>query len=143
MADFVGGLRKRVLFLSVLAIIQIPILWVFVRLWQEPGAVIGYALVQILMIVGYIVIAKRVFFAEQNYFVPGYILQSFGVIALSLVVAVVIELNAGRVGQYSSADLDSFVGLAAYVAAIAVAFVFVKGLRRRFLNLSIFEFTRS
>ena len=65
MADFVGGLRKRILFLSVLAIVQIPILWVFVKLWQEPGAVIGYALVQVLMIGGYIS-SRREFFSRRK-----------------------------------------------------------------------------
>ncbi len=37
MADFVGGLRQRIVFLSLLAIVQIPVLWVFVRCGKSEG----------------------------------------------------------------------------------------------------------
>jgi O-antigen/teichoic acid export membrane protein len=140
-SDFVGGLRKRILFLSTLTLAEIPLLWLFARSWAETGAVIGYALMQVLMIAGYILIARKALFADERYRLPGYIARSFGAIVISLVAAAALQQSL--VSERPTADFTFVVGLSAYAVLLAAVFIGFKELRQRFLSLSVFEFTRT
>jgi O-antigen/teichoic acid export membrane protein len=140
-SDFVGGLRKRILFLSTLTLAEIPLLWLFARSWAETGAVIGYTLMQVLMIAGYIVIARKALFADERYRLPGYIARSFGAIVISLVAAAALQQSL--VSERPTADFTFVLGLSAYAVLLAAVFIGFKELRQRFLSLSVFEFTRT
>jgi O-antigen/teichoic acid export membrane protein len=142
MSDFVGGLHNRIVFLGALALCEIPVLWLAVKLFGNPGAVFGYLAVQVVMVSGYIVIARRVFFGPAHYALPRYIVESFGVVAGALAVAWSLK-------RYTFAEVllpggyAAVAALVVYLGLISVAFFGLQSLRRRFLTPSLFEFTHS
>jgi O-antigen/teichoic acid export membrane protein len=140
MADFVGGLRRRTAFLSILAFAQIPLLWVAAEQWGDRGAVAAYALVNVVMICGYVAIAKKAFFGQEGYALPRYLVQAFAAIAVALGIAAVAKSKVGQAIPSSSAEMVTLLSVLSYVAVVCAAFVGMKGLRERFLTLSVFEF---
>jgi O-antigen/teichoic acid export membrane protein len=142
MSDFVGGLHNRLVFLGALALGEIPFLWAAASIYGDRGAVFGYLTVQVVMVVGYVLIAKRVFFGHARYTLPRYILESFGVVLAAL--AVSMELK-GRLGSEFTLPVGypGIVALVIYVVLIAVTFLSLRGLRERFLTPSLFEFTHN
>lgn len=143
MSDFVGGLRSRIVFLATLAVCQIPLLWGAITLYGETGGVLAYLAVQLLMVCGYVIIAKRVFFGEARYTVPPYITASFGVVLVALAVSAELGGHVSSESSLSTPGSSSIVALLIYVALISLAFFAVRPLRQRFLTLAVFEFTRS
>jgi len=141
MADFAGGLKDRVVFLWALALVQIPVLLVAVYAWSQRGGVSAYALVNVVMIYGYIVIAKRALLHEAPYSLPRYVVLSFIVIASSLAASLILKAGISWNGERTSLDLFFLIPVLAYVGAICAAFIGLKRLRARFLTLAVFEFT--
>ena len=139
MSDFVGAIKERVAFLAVLAIGQIPVLFAAAKLWHERGGITAYAAINIVMICGYIVIAKRAFFGTERYSLPPYIVQSFGVITVALMGSLAAKVNILS-STPSFLSLDFLVPLAAYIVLLCAAFAGLKRLRERFLTLAVFEF---
>jgi O-antigen/teichoic acid export membrane protein len=143
MSDFVGGVKRRMIFVGALAFGQIPFLWIAVRLWRESGAVIGYVAMNAVMIAGYIIIAKGVFFGKERYSPPPYILKSFAAVGFALLISIAIKSNVEHTPRELFPYVGSFSALAAYLALICVAFMGIAALRKRFMTSSVFEFTRS
>jgi O-antigen/teichoic acid export membrane protein len=142
MADFVGGLGDRVIFLSTLALVQLPVLWVAATYGGDFGAVVGYCAGNVIMLAGYLWISKNAFFGKHRYFPPAYIRKSFVVIGVCIAVTFIACRNVEQlVGDSSIAG--SFLGPLVYACLLAGAFVGVRELRERFLSLSVFEFTRT
>jgi hypothetical protein len=141
MGDFAGGLKDRVAFLSVVALAQIPVLLLAVYAWSQRGGVSAYALINVVMISGYIVIAKRALLHGVPYSLPRYVVHSFIVIALSLAASLILKASLSSNGARLSQDLVVVIPLVAYVGATSAAFIGLKGLRARFLTLAVFEFT--
>jgi len=141
MADFAGGLENRVVFLAVVALVQIPVLWVAVYAWSQSGGVSAYALINVVMIAGYIIIGKRALLHGTPYSLPRYVVQSFIVIALSLAVSLILKAGIGWNGARTSLDFIFLIPLLMYVGVTAAAFIGLRGLRARFLTLAVFEFT--
>jgi O-antigen/teichoic acid export membrane protein len=141
-SDFVGGIRPRMMFLTGLTIFQVPFLWIATLLWSERGGVAAYAIVNVAMIGGYIFIAKRVLLDGAGYLLPRYISVSLGAVALALVASMIVKANlTAAVPSYL--DFDVIIPMTAYLLALGAVFIGSKELRRRFLSLSVFEFTRS
>jgi O-antigen/teichoic acid export membrane protein len=142
MSDFVGGLHNRLVFLGAFTLVEIPILWGSAAMYGDRGAVFGYLAVQLIMVVGYVLIAKRVFFGQARYTLPRYILESFGVVLGALVVSMELKRQLGAELNLP-AGYPGIVALVIYLMLIAVTFFSLRGLRERFLTPSLFEFTHN
>jgi O-antigen/teichoic acid export membrane protein len=140
MSDFVGGLHRRLVFLGAFTLVEIPILWGSAAMYGDRGAVFGYLTVQVIMVVGYVLIAKRVFFGHARYALPRYILESFGIVLGALVVSMELKRQLGA-GLNLPAGYPGIVALVIFLILIAVSFFSLRGLRERFLTPSLFEFT--
>lgn len=141
MSDYVGGLRKRVAYLGVLAIIQIPVLWVGSVLYQDIGAIICYMLMQLLMIGGYIIIAKRAFFGLEKYVLPRHTLIAFCVtlVALMLTLWITPYIHLIKI-PLPSKNYESLGSLIFYLVMVFSMFMMIKTLRNKYINFSTFEF---
>ena len=139
MADFVGGLKRRMIFLGVLSVIQLPVLAWAATVWGDYGAVIGYSAGNLIMLIGYVWIGKRAFFGALHYFPPPYIKKSLLIVVSCVAVTAVATRNV-----YPSIEVlpsRSLFALSLYTCLLTMAFLAIRELRERFLNLSLFEFT--
>jgi O-antigen/teichoic acid export membrane protein len=66
-ADYVGGLRRRIVFLCSFSAVQLPVIWLGATLWGAVGATAVMVASYALMVAGYIVIARGVFFEGRSY----------------------------------------------------------------------------
>lgn len=141
MSDYVGGLRKRVVYLGALAIIQIPVLWISSVFYRDIGAIISYMLIQLLMVGGYIIIAKGVFFGDEKYAIPHHTLLAFFVTFFGLILTLWITKYINLINIPLPSNTYKFLGsLIFYFLIIFSMFVMIKKLRNKYISFSIFEF---
>jgi hypothetical protein len=69
-SDYVGGLGKRVVFMFVCGILQIPVVWAGCIAGGPIGAVASIVGCYSAMICGYVCIAKRSFFGKETFHLP-------------------------------------------------------------------------
>lgn len=141
LSDYVGGHRMRVIYVSILAILQIPFLWVGMTFYGEIGVTICYIFIQLLMIIGYIIIAKRAFFELDKYVIPSYIYIALGITIGVLVITVFLTsltLHLELSDQFQNFKI--IITLIFYFVMIFFFFLVIKALRNKFITISVFEF---
>jgi len=141
LSDFVGGLRMRVIYVGSLAILQIPLLWAGAKFYGEIGVTICYMFIQLLMIIGYIIIAKRAFFGQDKYVIPRYIFIAFlitiGILGITILLTP-LTLCIEFPDRFQNFEFIST--LIFYLAMIFFGFMVIKVLRNKFITLNVFEF---
>jgi len=136
-SDYVGGLARRVVFLSACAILQLPLIWGVARVWGEIGAVGGLVGCYSVMIGGYVLIAKKAFFGTQRFHppkdVPIALAVTIGALAASLLIG-------GYLGMTGSGELTrSVMALVLYAAILLVAFIAVPALKPVYPTLKFLD----
>ncbi|KRC81725.1 lipopolysaccharide biosynthesis protein [Sphingomonas sp. Root241] len=111
-ADYVGGLKRRVYFLSGFAALQLPLIWLGWWLGGVHWAVAAMVLSYSTMVVGYIAIARSVFFGGARYWPPAVAITGAMVVAM---IAGAATLSFGawywRIGVFASLCLVAFLVL--------------------------------
>lgn len=70
-ADYVGGLRSRIILLWSFALVQLPAIWLASRSFGTMGALAATVVTYALMVCGYLAIAAKVFFEREPYRLPN------------------------------------------------------------------------
>lgn len=65
MSDYLGALRRRNAVLTVMALLQLPVLWLSINAWGAGGALGIYVGMQLTLAVAYFLLAQRIFFGES------------------------------------------------------------------------------
>jgi O-antigen/teichoic acid export membrane protein len=121
-SDYVGGLRSRMVFLLFCALVQLPVIWSGIRLFGEVGAVTAMVGSYSLTVIGYIVIAKRVFFGYKERYRPAKdIVMAFTIVLISI-------------GFASFITSSTKIGIAVYVLILSVSFICMPSLRKQFTS---------
>jgi len=118
-SDYVGGLRSRVTFLLLCAVLQLPLIWVATRMFGEAGAITAMVVSYALMVGGYVVIGRRVFLSATVYRPSRDIVLAFFVVLASGVVTSLIASSAPT-------------GMIIYIAMLVVGFLSIPLLRREY-----------
>lgn len=126
-ADYVGGLRHRIVFLCSFSALQLPLICLGASLWGGLGATVVMVSSYSLMVAGYIVIARGVFFDKHSYRFTSVALVAGGVALLCATFAWVL---------FS----DWLWRLLAYVVLILLAFFLIPVLRREFWPTRLIRF---
>jgi O-antigen/teichoic acid export membrane protein len=87
MSDYLGALTRRNAVLSVMALLQVPVLMLSINLWGDIGALGSYVVSQLMLAIAYFLLAHRIFFGASGRFVRR------EVIAFSLCCAVALVLT--------------------------------------------------
>lgn len=141
LSDYIGGLRKRMAYLGFLAIIQIPLLFIGAVLYKNIGAIISYMIIQLFMIGGYIIIAKRVFFGNEKYVLPRDIFIAFCVILIVFVFTLAIKSYLLLVEIPFLSENYRFINIILFfLLSVFSIFFMIKTLKAKYLTLSLFEF---
>jgi O-antigen/teichoic acid export membrane protein len=139
-SDYVGGLGRRVVFLAVCAVVQVPFIWLGARGYGALGAVAAVIAAHALMIGGYVVIAKRAFFGTGPAPLPIDV-------PIALLACVIISAACARLvvplreflSNASVALAPWTAALLLYVAVFGVVFLAVPMLRRVYPSLRFLE----
>lgn len=126
-SDYVGGLRPRILFLWVCALLQLPLIAWGATVAQSLGAVGAMVGAYVAMVVGYLFIARQAFFEGQRYRPPP---DSLVGAAAAVVVAIMASL----------APVSAWLQLALFAAALLIVFGAAPMLRRAFLPHRLIRF---
>jgi len=136
-SDYVGGLARRVFFLGACAIVQIPLIWGLARLWGEIGAVVGLVGCYSVMIAGYVLIAKRVFFGSQRFHPPKDVPIAVAITTGALTASLIIGAYLGMAG---SGELTrSLMALVLYAGILLISFVAVPALKPVYPTLKFLD----
>jgi O-antigen/teichoic acid export membrane protein len=120
-SDYVGGLRARVFFLATCALVQAPAIWLVNLAFGPIAALAVIVVLQSLMLTGYIVIAKWVFFGVVSYRPPT-----------DFVIALVTLVLAWAVAAISGAN--GLVSLAIYGVLAIAGFLSIGSLRKNYAS---------
>jgi hypothetical protein len=126
-SDYVGGLRSRVIFLFLCALLQVPLIWAAILVHAEVGAIVAIVGSQAIMVIGYVLIARRVFFGVRIYKPPKDVWVALVMILVSF-------------GLASSLASDGQIGVMIYLVMSAVGFLSVPLLRRKYASGSFMNF---
>jgi O-antigen/teichoic acid export membrane protein len=126
-SDYVGGLRKRLTFLLITAATQLPFIWIGVRAMGETGALITMVSSYAFMVIGYIFIAKRVFFGDGVYKPARDIRIAVAIILLSVAIAALVT---------SSTRIQ----IATYLFLLGTSFVSIPLLRTQYVSGKFLRF---
>jgi len=118
-SDYVGGLRSRAVFLFLCAALQLPAIWLGARGGGGVGAVVAMVLSYLVMVSGYVAIAKRVFFGRARYSPPKDVVIAALTVAASAGVALLLRSRPT-------------VAIVVYVAAACLGFLSIPALRRQY-----------
>lgn len=111
-ADYVGGLKRRVYFLSAFAAVQLPFIWLGWCLGGVHWAVAAMVLSYSTMVIGYIAIARSVFFGGARYRPPSVAIG--GAILVTIIAgatALSVEAWYWRMGMFASLCLAAFLAI--------------------------------
>lgn len=87
MSDYLGALTHRNILLSIIALLQVPVLMLSISSWGANGALGAYVVVQLALAIAYFLLAHRIFFGASDLFMRR------EVIAFSLCCAVALKLT--------------------------------------------------
>jgi hypothetical protein len=139
-SDYVGGLGLRVKFLSLCAILQLPLIWLGSEVYQDVGAVIALVASYSLMIAGYVFIAKRVFFGYEDYHLPKDVPIAVIMILGALFASLFVTRSVTSTEIVLPSNLKAiFVTLDLYVVISLVLFISVPALKRVYLTLKLLD----
>ena len=85
MSDYLGVLTRRNAVLSVMAILQVPVLMLSISLWGYIGALGAYVVSQLILAIAYFLLAHRIFFGASGRFVRPEIIAFIMCCAVALV----------------------------------------------------------
>jgi|GEM_PF-4066921 len=126
-SDYVGGLGRRMVFLLSTAVLQLPVIWVSGKILGEVGAVSAMVASYVFMVVGYIGIAKKVFFGRESYMPAKDIWMAVPIVAVSMTTAVLVT-SGGKIG------------IVVYSLILSVFFLGIPLLRRQYASGRFMKF---
>jgi O-antigen/teichoic acid export membrane protein len=141
-SDYVGALKQRILLLTALAFLQLPIIWVGSRVYGQKGAIIGYVLALCLMSVGYAAIAKAAYFGSNRYRPSPEVLRLLFLIVCALILASLTgQLTTvnyvSRLVRFDVGVLQTIV----FVGIMAIGIMTTRVLRAAYVGHALFDFT--
>ncbi|MES2987621.1 MAG: oligosaccharide flippase family protein [Pseudomonadota bacterium] len=108
-ADYVGGLKRRIYFLTSFAVLQIPVIWLGWYWGGALGAVTAMVGSYSTMVLGYIAIAKSVFFSGARYRPPAIVVTgSFLIVVIATVTVLSVSAWHWRVAMFGGLALAVF-----------------------------------
>lgn len=126
-SDYVGGLKGRIVFLFACAVLQLPAIWVAGLIFGMEGTVAAMVASYGIVVIGYVLIAKKVFFGEKAYEPAKDIFVGF---------AVAILLSAAA----SAIAAEKIAGVLVYLSAILGFFMAIPLLRRQYATWKLLRF---
>jgi O-antigen/teichoic acid export membrane protein len=140
--DYVGGLGLRVGFLSLCAVLQVPLIWAGGHFYAESGAVTILVTAYCGMVVGYILIAKLTFLGNVMYRVPRDVYVASAVIVGVMIGTVLVYAHIISVPlNFFGIGGELLLILGIYGLGLAVIFWFVPVLRENYLTLRFLSFS--
>lgn len=139
-SDYVGALGRRVRFLGVCSVLQLPLIWLGAVSYGDLGAVAAVVAAYALMILGYAYIAKRAFFGSQPYRPPNDVLLAAALTIAMLVCAVLVASVCARSAWLMSLRINpAFISTGFYVAVLLLVFLGIPPLNRLYPTLRFLE----
>jgi O-antigen/teichoic acid export membrane protein len=120
-SDYVGGLRARVVFLGFCALVQAAAMWWASQVFGPVVCLAVIVVLQAIMLAGYVLIAKRVFFGGLRYRPPRDFPIALAVLVLAWTLAVLIHPTG-------------IVSLSVFVGLVAAGFLGVRSLREQYAS---------
>jgi O-antigen/teichoic acid export membrane protein len=140
LTDYVGALKKRNILLSIVSLVQVPVIYLFANLFGVIGAISAYVFVLLIINVGYLHIALKSFFPNSKYTIRPENVKFIIVVLFILVVVLVIQqyiLNYLNSNFLHNIHLYSIVG---FLVLLSSVFIFSKKLRKFYITKKFFEF---
>ncbi len=141
LTDYTGALNKRNILLSVIAFVQVPIIWIGGFYFGIIGSIISYVLVLIIINIGYLHISMIAFFPKKSYQLKSEV-KLFIVISISLALVVVFLqkfILTYKIFNISVSYLNLF-EIGFYCFLIFLFVFFSKKLKSFYLTKYFFEF---
>lgn len=113
-SDYVGGLRRRIVFLTACSALQLPFIWLAAHVAGAVGATAVIVASYSAMVAGYVLIARRVFFGAAKYRPPDVAVGAAAVTAIGAVLSITTaEYWPWRVGLFAGFVLGVFLAVPA------------------------------
>jgi O-antigen/teichoic acid export membrane protein len=135
MSDYVGSLRLRNTLLSILAFVQIPIIWLGAHAGGEMGGLIAHACVLAVMATGYVIIAQRAFFSGGGYRVRAEAAYFIALLAVALLIVSLLNVQQTFASALSAYHIHhAFVSIALFWSIVFCGLLLNGAARRFFLT---------
>lgn len=143
MSDYLGGLLSRNIFLSVMAVVQMTLLWIVGSTGDTERTVAIYVATNLVLVIGYIVIAHNVFFHEVVPKIRREVVVFSSVIVTSLVASTWLTHVTMSLAKVKPLDGEIliFFNVALFLMMVVVALLLQRKTIRYYLNKYFFEFT--
>jgi O-antigen/teichoic acid export membrane protein len=139
MSDYVGALRLRNILLSVLAFLQVPVIWLGAHLGGAMGALIAHVLVLALMTSGYVIIAQRAFFSGARYRIRAEATYFICLTSAALLATSVVSRADAFELRLSDLHIDrAFVAIASFWSIVLAGLLLNRAARLFFLTRRFF-----
>jgi O-antigen/teichoic acid export membrane protein len=141
-SDYIGALKERILLLTTLAFLQLPIIWLGSSVYGPNGAIVGYVAALCLMSVGYAAIARAAYFGSNRYRPSTEVLRLLFLIVCALILASLAGLLANvnylsRLMRFDVGVLQAIV----FAGIMAIGIMSTRVLRAAYVGHALFDFT--
>jgi O-antigen/teichoic acid export membrane protein len=145
MSDYLGTLRRRIALLSVLALLQVPVLWLSINSRGIEGALVGYVTTHIVLSAAYLLLAHYSFFGTWSLsLLPELVVFGsccLGAYALTRILTPSLVEWLHSVASWPNIWLN-FETLIVFNLIFAMGLVMLGSCRRYYLRRDFFNFSR-
>lgn len=141
LTDYIGALSKRNILLSLISIVQVPIIWVGGYYFGVIGSISAYVFILFLINVGYLFISMIAFFPKKKYQLK---LEVKMFIIISIILALFVVFLQHYILTYNTFKIATIklnlFSIGFYSLLILMILIFIKKLRSYYLTKYFFEF---